>query len=464
MPPVSPLITPTPAPAPAPTPAPARRIEARVIGADVMTVAGIVLLLVIGFWLRHGGVHRLGEGALGWWTSLAQLSGLLTSLAAWYGLLLAARPRAIERRVGLDRMLVWHRWLGDAIGILLAAHVAFGIAEYASGSGVWGAVRDLTGGEPYMAMATAGTVIVFAVVLSSLRAVRRHLAYETWYFVHLTAYLGFALAFSHQITLGSDFSRDAGARWFWILLNVSALVALVVCRWGGAIRAWLRPLRVAGVTWLNGDTATIELASTTRGRELGGAGQFVLVRALRPGMWWQANPFSLSSASSATAMRITVKDRGDTSAALTRLPIGTRVAVEGPFGVIAPEMAEDRPVVMIAGGVGITPVLALLERLDRRHEPVVLYRAHAESDLVHLDEVRRLAEARGGRVMTLVGPSISLAVADPFASTELLAAIPDVRRRVAFVSGPESMVHAARRGLRGAGVSVDDIHYDRVWW
>ena len=71
---------------------------------------------------------------------------------------------------------------------------------------------------------------------------------------------------------------------------------------------------------------------------------------------------------------------------------------------------EDRKVLFIVGGIGVAPVKAMLERLDRRHQPIVLYRASRHDDLVYANELRGTARELGGELMTLVGPTATLAV------------------------------------------------------
>jgi len=458
------LIPPPPRSRGAALPLPGRATPA-LLASDIAVAVAVAGLCVVGLWVRHGGLEALGQGWVPGWTAVTQLSGLLASAAGLLGLLLVARPASLERVVGLDRMFVWHRYAGEATAVLVGAHVTAAIvAGSAVSGGVWAAVRDLTGGEPYMAAATVGALLIGVVTVTSLRTLRRLLSYETWYFVHLLAYLGLALAFAHELVLGGDLAADRLARWFWVALHLSVIAVLVWSRWGPALRAAVRPLRVTAIVPHGPTTAALHLS----GRGLMGLtaepGQFFLLRALRPGLWWQTHPYSLSAAPTTAGLRFSVKERGDASHALTHLPLGTRVAVEGPYGTCTPAVAEGRKVVFVVGGVGVAPARAILERLDRSHQPVLLCRARKEADLTHLDELQRLAPARGGRVLTLLGPTTALAAHDPFGAASLRAAVPDIAERLAIVCGPESLVQAARRGLRACGVAAEDIHFERVWW
>ncbi|MEZ5134204.1 MAG: hypothetical protein R2699_03900 [Acidimicrobiales bacterium] len=81
---------------------------------------------IVGLWAAGGGISDLMAWDGSQWTSRPTLTGLAASAVAVVGLVLVARPRSLERLYGLDRMFVWHRWLGEAVAMLVGAHVAVG--------------------------------------------------------------------------------------------------------------------------------------------------------------------------------------------------------------------------------------------------------------------------------------------------------------------------------------------------
>jgi predicted ferric reductase len=437
--------------------------RARLLSTDIAAVAAGVVLLVIGLWVRDGGVAALLRGGTPMWTSLAQITGLTASGAGLAGLYLVARPKALEQAYGIDRLFVWHRILGESMALLIAAHVATSLVSWQADLGWWSAFRELTGGASDTATAAVGALLIVIVTLSSLRSIRRRMAYETWYFLHLTAYAGFALSFFHQLSLGSDVGSGR-TRTLWIALHIAVGAGLLVGRWGRLIAAARRPLRVLDVTPLNDDTVAVRIGGPNLAMVTADAGQFFVLRPLTPRLWWQAHPFSLSNAPAADGLRFTVKARGDASAAITRLRPGTKVVVEGPYGAHTPDGLAGTKTLLIAGGVGIAPIRSLLERLRADAEPIVLIRARHASELVHLEEIRALAARSNGRVHVLVGPTALLAGRDPFAAEELRRLAPDIHERHALLCGPERLLHAARAGVRAAGVPSDHIHYERPWW
>ena len=166
--------------------------------------------VVVGLWWRQGGLRGLHDTA-GVLTGLGRVTGLLGAYLALVELLLLARLPVLDRLVGLHRLTAWHRAGGFAVLALLVAHTLLITAGYTVGDNIsLGAeIERLITGYPGVITATAGLVALIGVTVTSIVIVRRRLGYETWYSVHLYAYLGIVLAFSHQLATGSDFVGDS---------------------------------------------------------------------------------------------------------------------------------------------------------------------------------------------------------------------------------------------------------------
>ena len=437
----------------------------RAVDSDVAVSVGFLVAVIAGVWAVNDGWSTLSDGWGGFWRGSASLSGILTSVSAMVGLLLAARIPWMERALGLDRILIWHRIAGDMMGLLLGLHVFTAVvADVPLRGGVVDTLLDLTGREPYMALATAGAGIIAVVVVTSLKNVRNRMSYETWYFVHLTAYVGIVISYGHQVTLGSMLSGDRLLRWLWGILSAYVLLLVVLGRWTGILSSVRRPLTVSATVRETPDTVAVTLSGPALARMSGEAGQFVVLRILKRGQWWKANPYSMSSAPTTDGLRITVKDRGDASAAVFALRNGDRVAVEGPYGTATPAIFDGARPLFIAGGVGVTPVRAMLEKLPSGSRPLVLLRARSTDDIAHFREICRLTEERGGDVRLVLGRTVQLKGRDPFAPRLLLSLVPDLDRCVAFVCGPTSLTFAARKGLVEAGLPKSRIHLELPWW
>jgi predicted ferric reductase len=426
---------------------------------------GLGALVTAGMWLRHGQLDA-AHGPGGAATAVGQLSALLGTYAVLVEVLLMSRIAWLERAIGLDRLSVWHRWTGFAVVWLLSAHVLFSTLGWARGSipptGVVHETFWMIAHEPDILMAWAGYGLLLAVAFTSMRAARRRLQRETWFSVHLYVYLAVALAFAHQLAVGSDFDGDRAARIWWIGLYVLVFGAIVWWRVVEPLRFNARhELRVHQVVAESPNVWSVVM----RGKNLDRAGmlpgQFFLWRFLTPDRWWQAHPYSLSAAPTHHHLRITVKSLGDGSARVRELRPGTRVFAEGPYGTFTADRRTTHKVLLIGGGIGITPLRALLDTMGRNDDVVVLYRVAGPEDTVFGDELRRMTHERNVVLYILPGDEIGDDQTDLLSVPALQRGVPDIRSRDCYVCGPGPMMDAVLRRLRLLGVPQTQIHYER---
>jgi predicted ferric reductase len=447
-----------------------RRTAVRGLGTTRIAIAGVLWALLLGntaliVWLWvHGGNASDDLSAGDFVTGLGRLTGLLGAYAALVQVVLLARLPWLERLVGFDRLTVWHRWNGHACLDLVLAHVVLSIWGYAllDRISIPKEISTMLGGGIYPGMitATAGTALIVAVVVSSVVIVRRRLRYEWWYGVHLAAYAGIALAWFHQIPTGNELHYDAVAADYWRALYVATLLLIVGFRVvAPAAKALRHRLRIAAVV----DEAPGVVSLHIEGRDLhlldAHAGQFFLWRFLDRKRWWSAHPFSLSAAPDGRSLRVTVKALGDFSAALRGIKPGTHVLAEGPFGVFTEAARKREHVLLVAGGIGITPIRALME--DMRGDVVVIYRVVAESDIVFRDELEQLARERGLTLHFVVGDHATPAGSRLLDAEHLRELVPDIRRRQVYVCGPPAMAEALERNVRRADVPARLIHTEK---
>jgi predicted ferric reductase len=428
---------------------------------------GLALLALV-----NGGIvvalwwHAAGDGDLAGTAAVlaevSRLSGLVGAYLVLVALLLLARLPALERLVGFDRLTVWHRWVGRACVTLLCIHAALITAGYALADDLSfpAEVSRLISGYPGVITAIAGLALLIAVAVSSAVLVRRRLRYETWYFVHLYAYLAVALAFSHQLATGTAFVGEPAARVYWYGLYLATLAALVTFRITVPVARSLRhELRVGRVVQEAPGVVSVEIVGRRLERLKIRTGQFFTWRFLTRDRWWEAHPFSLSAAPDGRRLRITVKGVGDYTARLRTMPPGTRVIAEGPFGAFTTAARRRPRVALIAGGVGITPIRALLE--DMPGEPgdiAVVYRALRPEDVILRAELDELARRRGAELHYVVGDHRGAALLSP---EHLQALVPDIATRDVYVCGPPAMTEATRATLGRSGVPRRQIVTER---
>jgi predicted ferric reductase len=433
--------------------------QARLVGLAV----GVGAIVTIGLWLRHGGVaNATGPGATA--TAVGQVTALVGTYAILVQILFMSRIAWLERAVGLDHLAVWHRWLGFATVWLITAHVVFTTVGYAAGDKVslWSQTRDFISHYPDVLMAWVGFLLFVAVAVASVRAARRKLQRETWYFIHLYAYLAVALSFAHQIAVGSDLDNDRAARIWWIGVYVLVFGAILWWRILEPVRLNLRHgLRVHSVKREAPGIVSIMVSGRRVDRIGVEPGQFFLWRFLTREMWWKTHPFSLSAAPTKKYLRVTVKDLGDGSKQLQRIRPGTRVVAEGPYGTFTDARRKRRGVLLIAGGIGITPLRAMLDGFGASDDVVLLYRIADERDAVFVDELRDFDARPNVRIHIIAGSEIGDDRTDLLSVPALQRGVPDVHARDCFVCGPPPLIAAMRRRLTMLGVPRAHIHFER---
>ena len=422
-------------------------------------------LLILAMWVRHGG-----------FLELTSISGIITAagqIAALYGayliliqLVIMSRSPWLDQLFGMDRMAWAHKWIGFSAIVLLLVHGVLTTIGYSMEvhSSVPGEFVTLLTTYPYVLWATAGMLAFAGIGISSLGPIRRRLSHDTWYGVHLYVYLAIALAFLHQFVVGLDFSTDPVARVYWILLYVVAVVSMLVFRFGQPIYLSLRhQLRVANVVREAPGVVSVYVAGRDLDQLAVRAGQYFRWRFLARNGWWRSHPFSISAAPNGEYLRLTVKEVGDWTAELQSLRPGMRVFAEGPYGAMTGARRTKDRVLLVAGGIGITPLRALLEELPAgKGAMTLIYRASRWEDVVFKDELDALMRLRGAEVHYLVGRRGTREMPnDPLDSRSLRRLVPDVHQRDVFVCGPVPMMDAVRRSLTALRVPASQVHWER---
>jgi predicted ferric reductase len=417
--------------------------------------------VILGFWWVSSGFEITRSGS-DFFNGLGRVTGLIGTYLVLWQLLLMARLPSLEHAFGLETMAVLHKWNGYlAIGLLLG-HGVFQTLGYQLGDGkdVAGQLVDFVASYEGLLAAIVALGLFLAVIGVSIVIARRHLAYETWYFIHLYTYLAVVLAFSHQLATGVDFAGNPAFVWYWCLLYLIVGGVLLVYRVAAPLLSFQRHrFKVRSVEKEGRGVFSVYIG----GRDLGDfgaeAGQFAIWRFLDRKRWWQAHPFSISAIPDGRQLRITVKNIGDFSSGVHALKPGTPVLVEGPFGKFIERPANPK-VLLIAGGIGITPIRPLAEEMaDDGFDVQVLYRAHDQGDLIFRRELDELAANGGVRVKYLLTESASRRVTSDtwFQPASLKQLVPDIADRVVYVCGPAGMLRLVLGSLHKLGLPSEQI-------
>ncbi|GAA2346339.1 ferredoxin reductase family protein [Dactylosporangium salmoneum] len=420
---------------------------------------GGLALAVLPWWLgtKAGSIDTQAE--------LFQSAGRVTGLIAGYLLLvqvvLMSRLRWLERWIGARHLGLWHRELGGSVLVTILAHAALITVGYAHADrvGLTSELGTLLTEYPDMITAFIAAGMLVCIGLLSIRALRRALPYEMWYFLHLTAYVTLLLGFAHQFSNGQELFRPGLGRTVWIGFYVVMIAAVVLGRIVGPLTLNLRHrLRVADVVPESPDMVSIYITGRRLDDLDARAGQFFRWRFLARGLWWQAHPFSLSAAPNGRWLRLTVKTVGDHTQRMRAMQPGTHIFVEGPWGDFTASRRVKQRALLIAAGSGIAPIRALLEELPPG--AVVIYRASAVHDLHLRHELEELAQLRHAQLWFVVGDRRDPGPRRLFTAAGMSDLVPDITDRDVYLCGPDGLVEQSLQVLRRLRVPRRQVHLD----
>ena len=389
---------------------------------------------------------------------LAHVTGLVAGYLVAVMLVLMSRMPILERRIGPDTLARWHAKGGRTFLILVLVHAGAAVQSWAdSRHQSLPASLMAVLGLPGLATATVGTAVFVAVGMISIRASRRKLSYETWHGVHLLTYVAVALSFAHELA-GPNLAGLHVVQIIWTLVYAYAFALVLRYRFLAPIGdLWRHRLRVeSAIAEADGVVSLI-----MKGRHLeelnAESGQFFRWRFLTSRTWHSAHPFSLSAAPYGDRMRITVKALGRGSTLVHSVRPGTLVFAEGPSGSMTARRRTQPSVLLIAGGVGITPMRALFETIERRDGRLtLLYRVSSQEDIVFGPELQHLARIRGAEVIWMVGRSSE--PANRFTADNLRRLVPDVDRRDVYLCASPGLAATVRRALDEVGLPAHRLH------
>lgn len=437
----------------APAPPAPRRGRQRGLGWSALVLAGVVFVTALSLGLDAA---LPADGLIGALEAISSLAAVTGTTLMLFILLLISRWPVLERAFGQDHLVSWHKRLAPWAIWLVVTHVVVIITANAwEADAAWfSGIRLVMKEYPGILPALGGLLVMAAAGFTSWRRVRGGMRHETWWTVHLLTYVGVLLAFFHQILAGDTFSSGA-ARAFWIGLY-AVVFGLIV--WHRVAVPTLRSARhrlvVSEVVRESPDVVSVWLTGRHLSRLRVRPGQFLSFRFRTRGLRYEAHPYSVSAVDG-DRLRITVKALGDGSRALAALTPGTRVGIEGPYGAMTPDRAGTSRSVLVAGGVGISPVVALAGALGSPDNPVdVVYRASTADGLVLADDLEALERQGKVRLHLLAGPrSVHTMTPDHLGSL-----LGDVSAATFFVCGPTSLTDQLTASARALGVPPSRIH------
>ncbi len=315
---------------------------------------------------------------------------------------------------------------------------------------------------------TGSLYLLIILVAMSLWRTRLRIRYEAWHLSHIAlAVAAIATGLLHMVGFGR-YLVDPRKRALWIGLVIFWIGLLLYVRIVKPLFMLRRPYLVAEVRRERGDTSTLVMQPDGHSGLRFSPGQFAWLTVWGSPFKITGHPFSFSS-SAATAdghVEMSIRNLGDFTSAVSEVPVGTRVYLDGPYGAFT--VGEPGHThVLIAGGIGITPMMSMMRTfadLGDRRTVILLYGNRDWESITFREELETLkARLSLTIVHVLQDPPRGWTGERGFITAEMLARhlpLPYANHEY-FICGPDVMMDAIESAVKGLGVPLSRYHSER---
>lgn len=398
----------------------------------------------------------------GLWTDLSVALGFVGLSLLGLQFAVVARSRVVTAPYGIDVVIQFHRQISWVATAFILAHPAILIATDAETLALLDPVQ-----APWRARAgLLSLVCLLAVMVLTIGKKRLRLSYEWWRLTHGILSTVVVVAALIHIYLVGYYVDTIWKQALWAVMTLAFVCLLLWTRLVRPFQVLRRPWVVTDVMEERGGVTTLRLRPDGHVGIHFEAGQFAWLTLGGTPYRVEEHPYSFSSSADAAdgAITFSIKPLGDGSAKAAHVEVGARAYVDGPYGVFTVERNEGPHFVVVAGGVGITPVMSILrtlaDRQDRR--PVLLiYASGSWEDVTFREEIEQLQQRLDLTVVHVLDEAHDGWSGETgFVDAELLERHlpPGVERGHIFVCGPEPMMEA----VETAFVDVHDMPRERI--
>lgn len=419
------------------------------------------LAITVSIWWQ--GSSSLLIDPSGWFIALGRLFGLLAQLTILMQLILIGRIGFVERLFGHDTMNRFHRLIGYSIMGFFLPHPIFLVLGYSKINEVSLITQYFNFVLNWEDVILAGFgLFIYAIIIAiSLPAIRSKLRYESWYFTHLLVYVAILLSFNHQTNF-ADISFG-GALKYWYVLNFLIFGLFLLYRWVRPLfNSYQQKFSIQKIVKETNDVTSVYISGKNLENFKYEAGQFAHLTFLQKGLWF-THPFSFSTATNSNFIRFSIKASGDFTKKVDQLKIGTKVIIDGPLGAFTANQSKTNKLLLISGGIGITPIRSLIEEQTKNNKDIILlYANKTQKDIAFKQE---LANFSINKIVNILSEETNLPGSEfefgRIDEEKIKRLVPDFKERDSYICGPEPMMKAMVSTLIKLGVPKKQIHFER---
>jgi len=400
----------------------------------------------------------------GWWTEFSVALGFIGLAMMALQFALTARINRIEDSYGVDIILQFHRYISlVAVGLILLHPLILFVTDPETLS-----LLNFIEAPWRARFAVTGTLALLALVITSVWRKRLKIPYETWRILHgILAVAALTLGLAHALGVGNYL----GLFWKVVLWSAIAAIALWLLIYVRLIKPWMmlkRPFLVETVIPQRGDVWSLVLRPKGHEGMPFQPGQFAWITLDISPFRMREHPFSMSSsAEQPDRLEFGIKALGDFTNTIKDIKPGTKAYLDGPYGVFTIDRYEDAAgFVLIAGGIGITPMMSmLLTHADRQDERpfLLIYASQTWEDITFREELEALKEKLALTIVyVLRKPPEDWSGETGYVDRELLSRYIPKRRgsRQYFICASPKMMDQVEAALHDLEVPVDHVHME----
>ena len=422
----------------------------------ILTIIAFALLVMFyGWFIKSGhGLNTSSDRII----AISRIAGIIATAGVLLEFLVMSRAPFIEDNFSLEEINEFHRYAGYTIVYSLIVHIVFVTVGYGALDhfSLWKQFWSFPSQFSGLLSALVGSAALLVAAAFSIKLLRKKLPYELWYFIHVIVYGSIVLTFSHQVDSGGDVSTLPWMRAYWYFLFGLLFVIVAYYRFIRHITLSLyHGFKVEKIVPEANGIYSVYISGRNIQKYNYRAGQYAHWRMLNPKLFLQNHPFSFSSVPGSDHLRFTFKTSGDFTNKLASVPVGTRLLVDGPRGSFVTEHSFDRKVLMIAGGIGVSPFIPLAKSLlEDKRDVTVLYSVVNREDVAFKEEFNQLLNTYPATFRLAIHVASETGY---ITEATLLKFVAEDRDEAVYVCGPPAMTNSIIKQLKNLDFYDDQI-------
>lgn len=324
---------------------------------------------------------------------LASGLGILAFSIIQLEFILSGRFKRFSNGIGMDVTMRVHQLMARTALIFAMLHPFLYQSTPSGGHRPWDPTRQLTITTDFLSLSTgiAAFLLLPSLVLLAIGRTQLDYKYETWRLMHGIGALLIALLLFHHTIYAGRYGSQPSMTWLWLAMTSvsvgSLLYVYVLVPLGQKSRSW----HVSSVIQLTPKQWQVSVKPNGHTGLDYMAGQFVWLNVGKSAFSVKENPFSICSAPAAGAeVSFMIKELGDFTRNIDQIEIGSLAFLDGPYGNLSVDGRSEPGVALIAGGVGLAPLLGILRQMRLTADPRkvrLIYGNRAIDQIAYRDEL-----------------------------------------------------------------------------